>query len=80
MIISTEREKAIDSVEPQIMTNPFPSGGGRIERTNSNVIRAIYTKLISQHYIRAKGKAFPVKLGVRKDFQFSFLQEYCLQS
>lgn len=78
MIISIEREKAIGSVEPKIMTNPSPSGGGRIDRTNSNVIRAIYTKLISQHYIRAKGEAFPVKLGVRKGFQFSFLQEYFL--
>lgn len=80
IIISIEREKAIGSVEPKIMTNSSSRGGRRIDRTDSNVIRAIYTKLISQHYIRVKGKAFPVKLGVRKGFQFSFIQEYCLQS
>lgn len=80
MIISIERKKAIGSVEPKIMTISSPREGRRIDRKNSNAISAIYTKLISQHYIRVKGKAFPVKLGVRKGFQFSFIQEYCLQS
>ena len=65
MIISTDAEKAFDTIQHPFMIKILQKAG--LERTYLNIINAIYDKPTANIILNGeKLKAFPLKLGTRQ--------------